>query len=622
MRTHSPRPLSALALTLAFVATAGLAATGTGTGEEVEIATVWEVDGEAFCSYEPPPPSENGFQFNYPRWFSSATDSGPLYQGDPMTLTWSFLPDGAPQGGGFTCGVPGETAGAPSDLIAFLDGLHGSGPGGGDLTQRPWFTIFQQAFDNWGAMNGVHYVYEPADDGASAGSGGAPGVLGVRGDIRIGGHYIDGQSGPNVLACNYFPSNGDMIFDTGNSNFYSPNPPEHRGFRNVIEHEHGHGLAFSHVCPLNQTKLMEPFVSFAFLGAQEDDVLAANRGYGDRDEFPNQNDSPGTATSLGAVAVGGSATRLTLSIDDDGDDDYYSFSAPAATKATITVTPTGTTYLQGPQTPQCDTSGASSFNALAQNDLGVELLDLSGFGVLASRDDNPAGLPETISEEALDQGAGTYFVRVFGADNAAQMYDLALSLEADGADLEIDKTASVNPVFTGETLLYTIGVTNLGPGAATGVVVTDTLPSGVTLVSTTGCAEDPNGVPTCTLGSIAPLARKEYTVEVTVDAGPGSITNNAGVASTSADPDATNDQTSVETTVVAMPACAEDLALTAADSGSATGYAATNSITIGSGFSSSAVEAINFTAGVFVALDNDTTFAGEIALVSDPSVCP
>ena len=41
-----------------------------------------------------------------------------------------------------------------------------------------------------------------------------------------------------------------------------------------------------------------------------------------------------------------------------------------------------------------------------------------------------------------------------------------------------------------------IVVNNAGPDAAENVVVTDTLPAGVTLVSTSGCAEDPNGVPT------------------------------------------------------------------------------------------------------------------------------
>lgn len=92
-------------------------------------AIIWEVDGEAFCSHTPPSVIENGFQFTASRWTSSGTNPGPLFQGDPMVLTYSIVPDGT-QGAGFTCGIIGEIAGAASDLIAFLDSSHGIGPGG------------------------------------------------------------------------------------------------------------------------------------------------------------------------------------------------------------------------------------------------------------------------------------------------------------------------------------------------------------------------------------------------------------------------------------------------------------------------------------------------------------
>ncbi|MFT4629626.1 MAG: hypothetical protein ACI9WC_003131 [Arenicella sp.] len=94
-----------------------------------------------------------------------------------MVLTYGFMLD-CTQGNGFTCGVAGEIAGAVSDLIAFLDSIHGAGPGGAGLTLRPWFPIFEPAFDNWGVLNAIQYVYEPNDDGAGAGSGGAPGLVG------------------------------------------------------------------------------------------------------------------------------------------------------------------------------------------------------------------------------------------------------------------------------------------------------------------------------------------------------------------------------------------------------------------------------------------------------------
>ena len=53
------------------------------------------------------------------RWTTTATNGGGLGQGDPTTLTWSFVPDGTTIING--CGVPGEST-DPSDRIAFLDG--------------------------------------------------------------------------------------------------------------------------------------------------------------------------------------------------------------------------------------------------------------------------------------------------------------------------------------------------------------------------------------------------------------------------------------------------------------------------------------------------------------------
>lgn len=389
---------------------------------------VWESGGDAFCSHSPTSQIANGFQFNDSNRWSRSASNAQLSQGDPMTLTWSFIPDGASQSAGFSCGVDGEIAGATSDLIAFLDGLHGSGPGGSDLSQRPWFSIFESAFNNWGTLNGINYVYEPNDDGATAGGGGAAGVLGLRGDLRIGGHLIDGENGPNVLACNFFANSGDMIIDTGNSSFYAPNLPENRGFRNVLEHEHGHGLSIEHVCPINQTKLMEPFISTAFLGAQEDDILAANRGYGDRDEFPSQNDTSNTATSLGTIAIDDSIIRTQVSIDGSSDQDFYSFVTPSNSLVSVTLTPTGSSYLDGAQNSNGSCSAGTNFNSLIENNLGIELRNQSGTSTLAAANSSSAGNPEQITNVSLNQGAGRYFVRVFGSQNKAQMYDLTIAL--------------------------------------------------------------------------------------------------------------------------------------------------------------------------------------------------
>ena len=53
------------------------------------------------------------------------------------------------------------------------------------------------------------------------------------------------------------------------------------------------------------------------------------------------------------------------------------------------------------------------------------------------------------------------------------------------ADLLVTKTVDNSTPSTGNTVHYTVSVTDLGPATSTGVVATDTLPSGLTFVSAT-----------------------------------------------------------------------------------------------------------------------------------------
>ena len=121
------------------------------------------------------------------------------------------------------------------------------------------------------------------------------------------------------------------------------------------------------------------------------------------------------------------------------------------------------------------------------------------------------------------------------------------------ADLSITKSDSIDPATAGNSLTYTITVSNAGPSDAANIVVTDTLPSGVTFVLTSGCAEDINGAPTCSLGTIIAGNSKQYTVTVTVDASTtGTLTNSVSVSSDTTDPD-TDNNTASENTTVASP---------------------------------------------------------------------
>src|SRR5262249_6737189 len=126
------------------------------------------------------------------------------------------------------------------------------------------------------------------------------------------------------------------------------------------------------------------------------------------------------------------------------------------------------------------------------------------------------------------------------------------------ADLSITKSAPAS-VTTGQQFTYTLSAHNGGPSDATGVAVTDTLPTGVTFVSaSTGCA-NASGTVTCTVGSLANGANATATIVVTAPSTTGTITNTATVAGQQTDPNTANNTASATTSVVAQSA---DLSIT------------------------------------------------------------
>ena len=98
------------------------------------------------------------------------------------------------------------------------------------------------------------------------------------------------------------------------------------------------------------------------------------------------------------------------------------------------------------------------------------------------------------------------------------------------ADLQVAGSATPDPATPAGNATWTFDVTNAGPSDAAGVVFDLALDADLTLVSTSGCAEDPTGAPTCTVGSLAAGATATATVEATVAAtslGPVGITATA-----------------------------------------------------------------------------------------------
>ena len=87
--------------------------------------------------------------------------------------------------------------------------------------------------------------------------------------------------------------------------------------------------------------------------------------------------------------------------------------------------------------------------------------------------------------------------------------------ECPGADLGVGMTVAPEPVILGNSLQYTISVTNNGPSMAKHVVLTQLLPGSAIFVSATpsqGSASQAGGVVTCTLGQMFAGTRATITV--------------------------------------------------------------------------------------------------------------
>ncbi len=156
-----------------------------------------------------------------------------------------------------------------------------------------------------------------------------------------------------------------------------------------------------------------------------------------------------------------------------------------------------------------------------------------------------AGSPRTNS--------ATVASSTYDPDPADNLSSVTTNVNA-AADLRVSKTADRATADVGDTITWTVTATNDGASPATGVVVTDVLPSGVTYLSHTasqGTCTPSAGQLVCGVGALGVGASATITVRARVNTAAAEVPqqNVAQITGTQFDPDTANNSTSVTTAI-------------------------------------------------------------------------
>ncbi len=136
-------------------------------------------------------------------------------------------------------------------------------------------------------------------------------------------------------------------------------------------------------------------------------------------------------------------------------------------------------------------------------------------------------------------------IRTVVAGVSARFISLA---QGSQADLALTKTGPAAPLAPNEQGSFVLGVSNLGPGDAQNVVVTDTFPPGLTFAGSDCGATVAGQVVTWNVGNLTAMSSASCVVNFSA-AVAGSYSNSASVASDTTDPEPANNSATATASV-------------------------------------------------------------------------
>ncbi len=253
----------------------------------------------------------------------------------------------------------------------------------------------------------------------------------------------------------------------------------------------------------------------------------------------------------------------------------YSFAYAINSSGQITGTSTDTAgayhgYLLSP--PNSDLSAAADMGSLGGTQTAGLAINTSGqvvgFSTVTADNKVTHAILYSTANGLVDlntlipASSGWTLITAWGINDAGQIageginasgehHAFLLAPAGPPADLVIKNNAP-STVKSGQKLTYAIAVANKGPNGAAQVVVADTLPAGLTLLSATATQGTCTGTATvtCDLGTIPASGGASIAIKATVIAPAGTtVTNTATVSGSGEDPNPSNNTSTTSTTV-------------------------------------------------------------------------
>ncbi|MDQ2712609.1 MAG: DUF11 domain-containing protein [Acidobacteriota bacterium] len=284
-----------------------------------------------------------------------------------------------------------------------------------------------------------------------------------------------------------------------------------------------------------------------------------------------QTTAPGTISNTASVSAtepdpdtsNNSVTKaVTANVDADMSIGISGSPASAAQGATLTYTITTSNAGPSPATNVTISDPLpSGSNFVSAAGTGWSCANSSGIVTCSRSSSSAVGALPNITLQVTPSATGTVTnaasITANESDpNSSNNTATTSNTVTPGADLAITQPTPASPVAVGAAIVYSLTVTNNGPGTASLISVSDALPANVTFNSVSGsgwsCSKS-SGVITCTIaGPISSGAHAGVITINTTAASAGSAVNTATVSSsdtTTTDPTSANNTASTTVTI-------------------------------------------------------------------------